>query len=1197
MDANPNTTIRWFLLPRTDDKGKSYYPPKSGELARFLVSLVAMPLQATSQDVNDDSWLRDWPSTIVALEPALFVRVTLRSGPSPLLPSPHFIWDPEEWKRSFRQVYPGDFSRSMWLDLFGKTTTRAPRAASRPLALPEVPHLAGLGEHAAAFAQRVRFEGARAAGRAGPPAPSAEDLLRQNVAKLAQQRPPASTKEELAAALDFNQVISKLTHYPRVAREVGLICDGYFDLDTRKPADVDSICLELDKQRLPDSLKQPVNHVFANVACDWQKSPIFAAAIDTESPNPTTPPTFGRMNDQRHMDLDPPLPGQLPDGFTHVTPVDPVASAYQDEPSQTEQLLVLNANLWQRLAWRAKRSADLRAQASPTVYAQDLVRGFAVDLDYDRTTGDRSRKAKWADDWRSLCRREARYRVVRSANSAWKSASRTNTKSLPSNGTVADEGWVQLSALGMSGFDTNFVSDAAFRLDGWSLICPRPFGPSDADPTPDRARIIELETNRPPKKDMWPLQFGRRYRCRARFIDLAGNDMSRPFPRAPYDFLEFTHLRVEPVAAPVVGWEKAPKVRAKKDAFETERRVVVGMVDAKGKIHVGNAVRRVAAPPASFQICNRAQDLSRETAELLADRDGLAAQDENGVVPGMDPRHIVDPWSSGVMLEGVGGGVEAEWYGSWPDCDAVTLDVKLGALPDPRKLDEQLDLAERGDGPSRWEKWILSDAQASAEKHAILVTVPPASTVSLRLRSTIPQKLLSDFYRGDADEIPPEQVAKTKTQVCDLEIVAPVAFPLMKPRIVGALSWPETEVPRLPEQSFSDLKLQSVIHAPSTGELKVLAAWTDPNSSGPGPGVEHKEVIVAVQRVPDRGPQAPNAPPGAIQLPIDVRHHHADTRYRRIHYSLEGVTRFASHFSEVKNEPSSKAVMVHVLSSHPPAVPAVEMIVPILRQTSRVVPNGQDVFGLAGFRVFLGREWYSSGDNERLAVVTSADRGSALQSVTRWGADPIRLHPKQDGVISAGAPDVKTEPFDIERGAEKGVRVNVLPLPVRWDADRGWYADLNVNVSHVDMAFVQLALARWQLRSIKGCKLSDVVRPDFIQIPAQRKLFLRRDGAKLTVRVQRLMTPPRPTGNLQCAVFDEDWTVTALPRSEEEFKTLMRGARDKSETPDPQDQEAQRFVFSKARVGQQLVVWEEGGGAADSTPNVPLRAIVVRLEI
>ena len=189
------------------------------------------------------------------------------------------------------------------------------------------------------------------------------------------------------------------------------------------------------------------------------------------------------------------------------------------------------------------------------LFAEDLVRGFRVDVWDSHTT-----------QWHSLHRRSGDYQIGEKAFQ-----------------TREEEGFIQTGAAqpapGAQPTSKDLYLHEAFaRWGGWSLSAPFPgkalsrfadpakaIPPDGDDPdyrvdqpeTPFKMTVKNLAT----PGSLPSLRFGRRYRFRARAVDLAGNSLKVDDPIAdllarpwglPLDPEGIPYLRYEPVAAPII---------------------------------------------------------------------------------------------------------------------------------------------------------------------------------------------------------------------------------------------------------------------------------------------------------------------------------------------------------------------------------------------------------------------------------------------------------------------------------------------------------------------------------------------------------------------------------------------------------------------------------------------------------------------
>jgi hypothetical protein len=186
--------------------------------------------------------------------------------------------------------------------------------------------------------------------------------------------------------------------------------------------------------------------------------------------------------------------------------------------------------------------------------ADDVVRGFRLDVMPEKSTR-----------WQSLVRR-------------------TGVLELSDGGEPVAlhdaEGWV---SDGPASDDAGelYLGEEQFRWDGWSPVAPKPGRVIDPEDGVDEPSIDELPgipavaRYRPTEGTLVPLRYGRRYRFRARAVDIAGNG---PEPEAESKPDEETPLvlfgRLDPVGSPdvVMTAPRLPGEELHKVVLRTQRR-------------------------------------------------------------------------------------------------------------------------------------------------------------------------------------------------------------------------------------------------------------------------------------------------------------------------------------------------------------------------------------------------------------------------------------------------------------------------------------------------------------------------------------------------------------------------------------------------------------------------------------------------
>lgn len=261
----------------------------------------------------------------------------------------------------------------------------------------------------------------------------------------------------------------------------------------------------------------------------------------------------------------------------------------------------------------------------------------------------------------------------------------------------------------------------------------------------------------------------------------------------------------------------------------------------------------------------------------------------------------------------------------------------------------------------------------------------------------------------------------------------------------------------------------------------------------------------------DRTPERRQLEGAAAHLEQLKAHEFGDTRYRQVAYTPVAATRFREYFNPAMPAEDGNAVgqpvTVEVLSSAPPAKPVVLQVVPLIayaqERVGEVTTSRRQGPGL---RVWLGRNWYSSGAGELLAVV--CDRGGPVndsselaREITLILGDPAResalpLPLRASSFTGADQVVLQARLFGVQT-----VRDIACFVP-RWDAGRqSWFVDLEFDTQDAYFPFVRLGLTRYQPRSMPGLELSPLVSTVFLQTLPERMLTCTRNDGSATVSV------------------------------------------------------------------------------------------------
>ena len=273
-----------------------------------------------------------------------------------------------------------------------------------------------------------------------------------------------------------------------------------------------------------------------------------------------------------------------------------------------------------------------------------------------------------------------------------------------------------------------------------------------------------------------------------------------------------------------------------------------------------------------------------------------------------------------------------------------------------------------------------------------------------------------------------------------------------------------------------------------------------------------------------------------------LEHHFGDTKHRWVDYKLVAASRYREYFDKIlqanpeltTTRESEWKERVNILSSTRPKAPEIEYIVPTFewRKTQSADAVRHQRMG-GGLRVYLKRPWYSSGDNEMLAVILPEVKSNITSFVaaspgytndyTHWGIDPILYGTKPDGV-SPQIKDFRMNPVidsKLQYPDKPGALAKAVAYPVYFDQERQlWFCDLAIDPKSMYFPFVKLFLARYQPHSVREKEsdvcLSPVVVGKMTQLVPERQTTLRfkkdDQNSKFTITVEGTIYNP---GNAQ----------------------------------------------------------------------------------
>ena len=685
--------------------------------------------------------------------------------------------------------------------------------------------------------------------------------------------------------------------------------------------------------------------------------------------------------------------------------------------------------LLEDLLGRRSKNDQVEAGQPPTFDAEDLVRGYRIDV--------RDADAPGGAQWFSLHQRIADHEAPPLANDEQ-----------PIKFQIKDEGYVKASAASSerddhpSPSDDLYLHETVFGWEGWSLSVPRP-GKRITEPKGDETPVERhdpaaanpplVTVLSPAPKTLPRLRVGHHYRLRARTVDLAGN--SRAFdakdlePNEPaLATQERPYLRFEPVTSPTVlrrhrdtEGESLENLVIRSDlgttaAVYATRPDVVDALAKAGALHAyAEDSQRHLAPPKSSELMAE-QDgkldaafggtpAAMTTALRLALREEGTFLDQTIVDTATGqktvPQTTIELVPPGTQLPAKrGDGLPGGAYAFYPDGTVV-----LPYLPDPLAIGVALTGYDRagvmlfhqvvpcaGGWPALqpFRLRLSEGALGIAFVNGVLeVRLPQSEVVRARLASIFPDNRLEDF--GIWQWIPAPSAALKKaalegrhwmlTPFRWLTLTHAVQRPLAEPDMTKVKSGRDLG------STFAEFSGPIANHAKSTGRLDVRAEWTEdvdlltddaPRMQALGTAVPHAADAFGFD-IAWTEDQAEVAKPGRVS-----RHEFGDTKYRRVVYHSIATTRFREFLprpiaddaaviqrvESVADSGGTKPGLVHhVPSTARPAAPDVMYVLPTFKWEKQDGAVRRHVRRGNAVRVWLRRPWFSSGDGEQLAVV------------------------------------------------------------------------------------------------------------------------------------------------------------------------------------------------------------------------------------
>ncbi len=687
----------------------------------------------------------------------------------------------------------------------------------------------------------------------------------------------------------------------------------------------------------------------------------------------------------------------------------------------------------------------------PELYAEDLVRGYRIDIWNNRTKL-----------WNSLCERTAEYDL----GPGKKQISATQ-----------DEATVRLAATRSSDPATNadviYLHEALTCWAGWSLGAPppgmtirtqevtdpaNPAGPKlkrdqPADPEAEAAPGLPLKTTFTAKAGSLPrLRFGRKYWIRARVVDLAGNSLpvsSKDFGPEHPDVNATPYLRYDPVAPPAIALvQQSDGTLLKPGEGESMERIAIRSFNdtpADNQIASMQVSSRYAVPsrttvreaehhgvldnngkvdPATFgMLCSLDENLPAVDVSPIPPATGQPAKyavlKEGGETP-----YLPDP----LCLK-----IAARLF-NHPDVNGndLTAVIPIPAYPSPvsawpNALPFRIRIYEKAGDKPRW----------SEGDRTLYVPLPKATRATLRLSVMPGKEALGNL--GIWQWLPPATRQQLEplalagqhwmlTPWKDIELVHAVQRPLFEPQFEDLL------ITRKPTWTRAWPEFRAKLSIESTDRVDLMAEWHEPKvTTADAVGEDRLRTDLATSIKITEGRDYEGRADYVLMGPDLIRvgrsqkervpqkiHEFNDTRYRRIEYWLEATTRFREYMpyallfepSTPQDLPTDKNIKVTgsrvvrwIPNTAPPPAPKVLYVVPTYGWVRSSAGKTQGSWRRGGgLRIYLEGPWNHTGYGEMLAVVlpsaalqsdpNSTPQGRPLKNyVTQWGNDPIWLSP------------------------------------------------------------------------------------------------------------------------------------------------------------------------------------------------------------
>lgn len=870
---------------------------------------------------------------------------------------------------------------------------------------------------------------------------------------------------------DVHELISVLSQYPFLQRQLGLIVDLIIPLHPDEVLDLaqwkdDQRCLKCTPSPLTP-LGRDVTYIspWTQFAFDAGKAvffPFSAGSADHDH-------GFLKLSDSR-------FGAHAVDVVGAIHQLDNVQSATAANPPglKSAGLTLFQDERGKTVEARLTRGQQLEQSQSPadeTLTVDDLVRGYAIDVHN-------------GEGWFSLCQRSGTYTVG-------------NVPPLSSR-PEEDEGFVPPAVAHGADDDSRFhIHETIFSWDGWSLSVPHPsFLRTDvaaaSGPSARSASVVDTTFDVVPGS-LARLRFADKtaklasYRFRARSVDLAGNRLrlgggtaqsaDHFFDQSRHKSAQAAYPRYQPAGAP--GIYAADDVGD--GALNPQTRDVTSLI-----LRDKPATYYIVAPACGLDLWLAHGTIELDATKIVAkltEVANLAGKPNWGAVIGRGQTpFLTDPIVNAALIANLPSG-------------AGTTAVRIPIDPSKPNV-ATIVLQPAPDG--------VTKSTFKVKGSQLTLFLPPGAQFDLQVSSCIDagsmavMGIVNDWLgMGDRAIVSALASAGQEPTLCPpkvLHITRAVPRPTRDPALVDG---PKGLKPTRDRGSTSvTLSATCSLDAAEAGVIDFEATHTDVDDVTNDVPTDRVVTSTSSQQI-----LAP-MPPGLVQMPATVTHNLPDTRARLVSYTPRSTSRFARMYPPGNAMRRGASVPIIIPASAAPAPPRVTRALPTFGW-DQSAPNQRRGLGV---RIYLARPWFSSGTDEMLAILfpkadTKVGDIVKLPFVTQWGRDPTwQGVPVGASMVLAPKSVTGAVPWstNLSVALPGGARAEVSAAVVKFAKDANftkahgvgeWCCDLAFDLgTEVYWPFIRIALARFQEHAPDELKLSAVVLTDFVQLAPKRTL-------------------------------------------------------------------------------------------------------------